>query len=190
MALNGLCAAMCIAAAAVSSPSHAGEAKMGVVDLRRALGETDEGRAALGSLKQLFDKKQKELDERQDALRAAIGDLEKKRTLLSADVLRAKEAELQSKAKELQELLVRNQQSLQEKQSELLDRLIGRMHAIIETIAAREELSIVLDRSQAPVVVFAKRHLDLTDELVRRFNAGDSKPQNPATRPGSKPARP
>ena len=50
-------------------PLRAEEVKLGYVDLRRALYETEDGRKARANLKKDFDKKQKELDEQQEEVR-------------------------------------------------------------------------------------------------------------------------
>jgi hypothetical protein len=44
------------------------------------------------------------------------------------------------------------------------------MQKIIARIAATENFSMILDKS---ALVFAKPHLDLTNELIRRYNAGE-----------------
>ena len=54
-------------------------------------------RKARANLKKDFDKKQKDLDEQQEEVKKAIEDLNKKRTLLPAETVRQKEAELQER---------------------------------------------------------------------------------------------
>ena len=77
------------------SSALAEDIKLGYVDMQRALNETEDGRKAKANLKKVFDQKQKELDEQQAELKKDIEDLDKKRTLLPADKVREKEAELQ-----------------------------------------------------------------------------------------------
>ena len=88
------------------------EVKLGYVDLQRALNETEDGRKAKADLKKVFDQKQKELDEQQNALKKAIEDLDKRRTLLGADVVKQKEAELQGQMQKVQQTYMRHQQDL------------------------------------------------------------------------------
>jgi Outer membrane protein (OmpH-like) len=77
----------------------------------------------------------------------------------------------------------RHQAEVSRKQAELLGGLQTRMQTLVAAIATTENLSLVLDRSQ---LHFVKPHLDITNELIRRFDA--EKP--PAARPGKPPARP
>jgi hypothetical protein len=58
------------------------------------------------------------------------------------------------------------------------------LQRIIGKIAAAENFTMVLDKSAG--VVFAKPHLDLTNEVIRRFNAGEEK--GTASAPAKKPA--
>jgi hypothetical protein len=44
------------------------------------------------------------------------------------------------------------------------------MNKIISKIAATENFSMIVDKS---ALVFAKPHLDLTNDLIRRYNAGE-----------------
>jgi outer membrane protein len=152
--------------------AYAEDVKLGYVDLQRALNETDDGRKAKESLKKVFDQKQKELNEQQDALKKDIEDLDKKRTLLPADKLRDKEAELQSRLQKVQQTYVRHQQDLQTKEQEATAKIFERMNRIIGKIAVSENFTMILDKTQS-AVIYAKPHLDLTNELIRRYNGGE-----------------
>ena len=163
-------------------PVRAEDVKIGIVDLRRALAETDEGKKARSTLKRDFDRKQKELDEQQEELKKAIEDLNKKRTLLPAETVRQKESELQERVGKVQQTYMRHQQDLAAKEEQATAPIVDRLQRIIGKIAAAENFTIVLDKSAG--VVFAKPHLDMTNEVIRRFNSGDERAA------GKKPADP
>jgi outer membrane protein len=154
----------------LTSVARAEELKLGYVDMQRALNETEDGRKAKASLKKVFDQKQKELDEQQAQLKKDIEDLDKKRTLLPADKVREKEAELQSRMQKVQQTYLRHQQDLTGKEQEATAKIFERMNRIIAKIAAAENFSMIMDKG---ALVFAKSHLDLTNELIRRYNAGE-----------------
>ena len=167
-----------------SSPvvSFAEDVKLGYVDLQRALNETEDGRKAKANLKKVFDQKQKELDEQQEDLKKAIDDLDKKRTLMPADKVREKEAELQGRMQKVQQTYLRHQQDLQAKEQEATGKIFERMNKIIYKIAQAENFTMILDKTQS-AVLYAKPHLDLTNELIRRYNSGEG-----ADGAGGKPA--
>jgi len=156
-----------------AAPVRAEDVKIGIVDLRRALAETDEGKKARATLKRDFDKKQKELDEQQEEVKKALEDLNKKRTLLPADTVRQKEGELQERIGKVQQTYMRHQQDLASKEEAATAPIVERLQRIIGNIAAAENFTVVLDKSAG--VVYAKTHLDMTNEVIRRFNAGAEK---------------
>jgi outer membrane protein len=164
--------------------AFAEDLKLGYVDLQRALNETEDGRKAKASLKKVFDQKQKELDEQQEDFRKAKEDLDKKRTLLPADKARDKEQELAAKYQKVQESYMRHQKDLAEKEGEVTQKIFERMQRIILKIAAAENFSMVLDKTQAGII-FAKQHLDLTNDVIRRYNSGEG-----AEGGGGAPAKP
>lgn len=145
--------------------------KIAYVDMQRALLEVEDGRRAREELKKTLDKKQKELDERQQELMKAGEDLKKKRTLLPEDTRMQKEAELQEGLGKLQQALMRHQQELNQREQEVLQPIVERMQRIVAQIAQAEDLTLVMDRNQAGII-FGKPHLDLTNEIIRRYNAG------------------
>jgi outer membrane protein len=165
-----------------TSAAFAEDMKLGYVDMQRALNETEDGRKAKDKLKKDFDQKQKELDEQQTQLKKDIEDLDKKRTLLPADKVREKEAELRSRLEKVQQTYMRHQQDLQGKEQKETAKIFERMTKIISEIAAAENFSMIVDKS---ALVFAKPHLDLTNELIRRYNGGQ-KTAGGATPPAAK----
>ena len=163
-------------------PALAEEVKLGYVDLRRALHETEDGHKAEASLKKVFDQKQKELDEQQDDVKKAIEDLNKKRTLLPADTVRQKEAELQDRVAKVQQTYLRHQQDLAAKEEEATRPIVDRLQRIIAKIASEEHFTMIFDRNMG--VVYAKSELDLTNQVIRRYNSGEEKGSAPAAAGG------
>jgi outer membrane protein len=155
-----------------SSSVLAEEVKLGYVDMQRAISETDDGKKAKANLKKVFDQKQKEINEQQDDLKKDAEDFEKKRTLLSPDKVQQKEAELQARAQKVQETYLRHQQDLQAKEQEAMGKIVDRMNKIIGKIALAENFTMIMDKT-AGGLIFAKPHLDLTNELIRRYNSGE-----------------
>jgi outer membrane protein len=165
--------------------------KIGYVDLQRAMSETEDGRKAKASLQKVFDQKQKELNEQQEDLKKEMQDFDKKRSLLTPDKISQKEKELQERAQKLQQTYLRHQQDIQQREQEATGKIVERMNRILNKIASSENFTMIFDRA-AGGVVFAKPHLDLTNDLIRRYNAGegaDAKaPGAPAAAPTAAPA--
>jgi len=159
---------------AASSPivAMAEDVKLGYVDLQRALNETEDGKKAKANLKKVFDLKQKELDEQQETLKKDIEDFMKKKSLLAPEKASQKETELQERMQKVQQTYARHQQDLGSKEQEATGKIFERMSRIIGKIATAENFTMIFDKQQS-AVVFAKPHLDLTNDLIRRYNAGE-----------------
>ena len=76
--------------------SHA-QQKIAIVDIRRAIEETTEGKASIGGLKAEADRKQKELLSKQDELKKLEEDFLKQQSVLQPAAAQKKREELQQK---------------------------------------------------------------------------------------------
>ena len=164
-------------AALLLTASHSGVAlaqKIGVVDMQRALMETEDGRTAKDQLKKLFESRQKTLDKQQNDLKSMKESVEKQRDVLAADVWAKKVEALQKALAELQTTYMEFQRELAAKESEMTRPILERMQRIMRRIGQAEGYTLILERAEAGVV-FVPTSYDLTDVLIQRYNAGDGK---------------
>jgi outer membrane protein len=146
----------------------AADAKLGYVDLQRALEEIDEGKAAKAQLKKDFDEKQKQLDQRTDEVKKLDADFQKQSLVMAADARAAKAAEIDRKKGEVQQFFVGLQQDLAAREREVTRGIFDKMIGMVRELAEAEGLTMVLDRN---TVLYAPASLDVTNELVRKYNA-------------------
>ncbi len=164
-----LIAALSLSAMAALPSTARAELKIGYVDLQRALEETDEGKRAKAKLKSDFEKKQKDLDARQEELKRMKNDLDKQSSVLKPEALQQKQQELQQKLVQLQETYMRLQKELQEREATETGRIFKKMTAIIAQIAQKEGVTYVLEKNTG--ILYAPPSEDLTNELIRKYNA-------------------
>src|SRR5512133_1715810 len=145
------------------------ETKIGYVDLQRALNEVDEGKAAKASLKRDFDEKQKQLDGKKTEFDKLQADLEKQSVVMSDTAKKDKAAELDRRARELQGLFMQLQKDLSERERDATKGIFDRMANVVREIAEAEGFSVVLEKNAG--VIYAPTSLDLTNELIRKYNA-------------------
>ncbi len=158
-----------LAAGVVSAPVVArAEQKIAYVDLQRALNEIDEGKVAKAALKREFDQKQKLLDDRKAEFDKLRADFEKQSVVMSDEARKAKQADVERKGVELQGLFVQMQKELSDREREATRGIFERMHGLVREIADSEGVSMVVT---AEALVYATPSLDLTNELVRKYNA-------------------
>jgi outer membrane protein len=146
------------------------DTKLAYVDLQRAIQETDEGRAAKDKLQATMLAKQKEIDSEQEALRKEKETLDKQASAMSEDTRAQKQAELQKKLYALAQKFEGQRNELQMQQQKVLAGLFDKMNPIIAQIAQSEGIAMVFDK-QGSGLVYAPPAMDITNELVRQFNA-------------------
>ena len=154
----------------VAHKADAQDVKVGVVDLQRAMNETEDGRRAKRRLKTLFDKRQKELDGYQEDLKKMGEQLEQQKNVLSENVLRERYAQYQQKLAELQQLYMESQRELAAKEAEYTQQILERMQAILRRIGQTEGFTLIVEANEGGVI-FAPTHLDLTDRVIQRYNS-------------------
>jgi outer membrane protein len=169
---------------AAPAPATA-QQKIGYVDLQRALNEVEDGRVAKANLKREFDQKQKMLDEKKTEFDRLRTDLEKQSVVMSDDARKEKQNELERKQIELQGLFVQLQKELSDRERETTRGIFDKMHAIVREIADQEGFALVMT---SEALVFAAPSLDVTNELVRKYNARHKPGSASAEKPASKPA--
>jgi outer membrane protein len=169
-----------VAALVLPVAAHAaGEApKIGVVDLQRALNEVEEGAKAKAALKKEFDEKQKALDARQNELKAMKDELDARGSMMKPEAKQERVAELQKKLLEVQQLYFQMQQELTKKEADATGEIFKKMGTILSTMGQQDGFDLIVEKS---AVLYSKNHLDLTNELIRRYNDAYGKKASGAT---------
>ena len=160
--------------------SATADTKIAVIDLRRAVADTEDGLRVRAELQQLFDNRQSELEDRQKALMAAMNELDKlqKSGKASDDELRKKYGEARKMEYELQALEVNTQREMQQKEHELMLPIIKQMLALVRRLASQNGYDMVLNKEMVP---YFRSDLDITDRIIQMYNsAGASPDEKPA----------
>ncbi len=154
--------------------------KIGVVDLQRAINETEDGRQAKKRLTKLFEERQKELDAAQESLKSQKAAIERQQDVLSEDALRKKVEKYQKDLMDLQNEYVDYQKELQTREQEFTGKIIEKMQGILRRIGQTEGYTLIIEANEGGVV-WVPSNLDLTDVLIQKYNSqakqGGSKPK-------------
>ena len=156
--------------ALASAPAARAEQKLGYVDFQRAIKEVEEGKATGAALKKEADEKQRQLNARMDELRRLQEDFQKQAQILTPEARAAKAAEVERKTMETQETYMKLQQELSAKERDAMRPLADRLTAVAKEIAETDGFTMIFDRESAGLV-YAPASLDLTNELIRKYNA-------------------
>jgi outer membrane protein len=157
------------AAVALFVTTASAETKIGVVDVQRALLQTEEGLKAAAALQSFTKKRQGELDGWQDALQKEQDDLRKQANVLSRRAFQRRTEHWQRRMLEVQTKFIQYNKELATKQQELTGPIMQKMFNVIRRAATRKGFDIIADKAAVP---YARADLELTDMVVQMYNSG------------------
>ena len=147
--------------------------KVAVVDVQRAVMQSEDGMRAQATLKKVFDSRQQELNKRQQELAKQKEDIDRQAKVMSQTALQKKVDDWQKQMVELQQTFVEYNKELEKKQKELTDPIFERVVGSIKRIAGTDGYDLIVDRA---TVAFSRSDLDLTDRVIQLANGGSSSP--------------
>lgn len=150
------------------------EVKIAFVDMQRALLEVKEGKAAKSKLEAMKTKRQKELDGKQEELKNLQKNFELQKDFMKPEVKAQKEEEFRKKLAELQLLYAKLQKELAQEEAKLTKTIFAGMGRILAKMGEKEGLSMVFEKTESSIL-WAPQALDLTNEVIRRYDAGEGK---------------
>lgn len=147
-----------------------GGTKIGIVDLDQAVGSTDEGKAAREELERKQREAELEVQPMIERYQELVAEYQKKQPVLSPDKLRAMELDIT----ELQSQLELKQEEFQNRMKVDFERLIGpmreKLQKVVTDVGREEGFSLIIIRNM-PGVMYARESMDITDLVVKKFNA-------------------
>jgi outer membrane protein len=149
---------------AAAAPKLYAQARFGVVDVQRAISETNEGRAAMGAIKARFDDRQTELNNLTKQLEGLKKQLDRPQSVVNRARL---QKTAQQKLLQLQQLGQQYTEELQRMEAEAMQNILTKMQPIVREIGQSRSLEIVVDQR---VVHFARSDLNLTDLVIAQYN--------------------
>lgn len=177
-----------VALALVLAPAaRAAEQKIAVINTTSAMNDNDEGKAIIAGLDKDLAEKQKVLEAKQKEFTALREDFEKQASLMNDETKKAKQVELQKRFEEVQQLVQRGQQEFDNRLSEAQKGVEGRVRQLVKEIAEAEGFTVVLDER---AVVWSAGTLDITNEVIRKYNTKFPYKGGKGGAPAPKPAKP
>lgn len=156
----------------VQGVARAAEApmKIGYVDIQLAMTTVEQGKRESEKIKKELESKKKKFDAMESELKKLKEDFDKQAPMMKDDVRGKKQSELQAKFEAYQQAGMELQKEVNEKQNSFIKEIFGKMKTIIEKLGDRDNYTLILDRNETNVL-FYKRHMDVTDEVVKMYNA-------------------
>ena len=163
-----LLAALVVVAAWATGAQDQG-IKIGVVDIDQALNSTDEGKAAREELA----RKKREADQELQPMIERFGtmreEIDGKKYVLSDQALFTKQADLLELKNKIDNKIKELEGQLQIDKGRLEAPLRSKLVEIIQDIGKDQGFTLIL-RRDAPGVMYTREALDITEEVISRFN--------------------
>ena len=157
--------------AALAAPAVAqADIKIGVVDLQRALNESEAGKRAKVDFKARVDKLEGQLKGQKEELDRMKDDLERKASVMREDERRKLATDFEKKRLDLKGKFEEAQGELQKKDQELTGQIIEGLTQVIKQIAESESYTMILELSSSGVLYHANS-IDLTEQVLAAYNA-------------------
>lgn len=146
----------------------AADTKIGVVDMRRALTESETGKKAGQTLSQRVEKMEADLKAKSEQLEKLEADFQKQSSMLSADAKRDKEKEFERKKRDLADLYRDYREEVQQAEVASFQPILKDLNAVIEKIGTDQGYTVILEKSNG--VVFSAKGVDITEAAIKALN--------------------
>ena len=159
-----LLAAALLALAATAASAE--DLKIGYVNSDRVLRDAAPAKAAQSKLEVEFSKREKDLAELANKLKAASDKLEKDAPTLPESERSRRQRDLVDQDREFQRKRREFQEDLNQRKNEELASVVERANKVIKQIFETEKYDIILQEA-----VFAGPKIDITDKVIKALNA-------------------
>ena len=151
--------------------SNAQALEIGVVDLNRALNESEEGMRSKNLLESRGRQKQQEFKVEEEEFMQIAEDL-RNNPLLTPKAKQEKEQELQNRQRILWEKVRQFEQELRLEERKLTEAIFQDLKAAIRTVSQRSDYDLVLEKNAAQVILYMKEETtDLTQKIIDYYNS-------------------
>ena len=153
----------------LAATSGMAQVNIAVIDIQRVVTDSDAGKEALGNLQKLQDAKiaqGRAIQENMDALREQLS---KQRFTLTETKVAELSKQIEDKGIEMQRFQDDAQRELDEARRTALGGLEERILPVIDEVGRERNMTLIFNKFQSGLV-YADEGVDITDEVIRRFN--------------------
>lgn len=153
--------------AGAASVAWAQELRIGYINSERLLRESAPARAAQTKLEAEFGRREREISDDANQLKAAADRLDKDAPTLAEAERNRRQRELVDRDRDLQRKRRAFQEDLNQRKNEELANVVERANRVIKKIFDDEKFDLILQDG----VVFAGPRVDITDKVIRALDA-------------------
>jgi outer membrane protein len=162
------------ALAQAPKPQEAPKPALAVIDVNVLVQESAAGKEALGRLKKAQDEKVAQRKKFTDEVEGLQKQLETQRATLADARIQELQKQIEDKGIALRRFDDDAQQQLEESRKKELDALEKRIMPIIQEVGREMKFQLIFNKFQSGLV-YADEAMDITDQVLRRFNTKATK---------------
>ena len=151
-----------------------------VIDAQKVVRQSEMGKRALAEIQGLKDKKQQEMDQRQNSIQAMQDKLEKQKDIMTADQREKTNAEIQKGVTDLRRFKEDAENDIQDRLGRAIKSIEDRVLPIIQKIGEERGYAVIIQREQ---LIYYNAKNDITDEVIKQFNDAVAKGNVPPPAP-------
>lgn len=156
---------------AVGITASASSFRVGIIDTHKILTSSPQAQQVKASLQKQFQPKEAALQKQQETLKADAEKLRKESTILSSTDREALQKKVMTGQRSLQESAMKLRQEESQAQNAAYQALLGKVKTFSQTIAKKQQLSVVIDRQ---VALYFENKLDITDQVMTALSKSAS----------------
>ncbi|MDZ7920463.1 OmpH family outer membrane protein [Rhodoferax sp.] len=157
--------ALVLALAAVGA--HAQDSKIGYINTQRITTESGPAKAAQAKLEQEFSKRQKELADQQQSLKAMSDRFERDAPTLTETQRVTRQKEFAEQNRDFQRKQREFQEDLNGRRNEELQQVLDKANKAVKQVAEAEKYDLVIQE-----VVYSNARHDITEKVLKILNSG------------------
>lgn len=158
--------ALLLGSLAIAAPVQAQDFKAGFVNTDRIFREAGTAKAAQGRLEQEFSRRDKEIVDQSNLLKATTEKFEREAPTMAESQRVARQRQLVDQDRDLQRKRREFQEDLNARKNEELAQVLERANKVVKQVAEAEKYDVILDQA-----VYINPKNDITDKVIKVLNA-------------------
>ena len=153
----------------ISSPLWAASAKVGVVDMKKIVENSEPGQEALEELSSEFEEMKKELDEKQAQIQDMREELQKQSLVLSQEAKQDREFEFKREVRDFQDLYKNYQRKMKTREQNVSQPIIEELAEVIKDYGEKNSYTMIIDQRNSGLV-YVDDAVDITNQIMVKLN--------------------
>ena len=152
-----------------NASGYAADSKIGFINLREIMQNTNTGKKAGEEFKKFYDKKHAEISAAESNLKKIKDELDKQGEIMTETARQEKGTAYQRKLRDYQLLVEDTNKEMKLRDEEITSKLIPPIMKVVRKIAEKEKFTLVVDVANAPVPYYAKEN-DFSKKVIEEVN--------------------